>query len=156
MSAIFLLGFAPVSPVYAQGIIPKPLKDTDCQKYEKAEAEKAIISNEKAFKEFVRSGREYFGNSSALSDVLGCAVKLGRIRLFMMPFFITYIIQFLLQVAGLVAVLFVVLGGYKYAVGGLIEDKEAGKKYILHALVGLIVALSAWMVVNFIQIALTS
>lgn len=91
-----------------------------------------------------------------LSGVLGCAIKTGKIKLYMMPFFVTYLIQFLLGIAGLIAVLFMVIGGYKYAVGGITEDKESGKKTILHALLGLIVALSAWIVVNFIQVALTS
>ena len=74
----------------------------------------------------------------------------------MMPFFVTYLIQFLLQIAGLIAVLFIVFGGFKYVTGGLIEDKESGKKAVIHAIIGLLVALSAWIVVNFIQMALTS
>ena len=48
----------------------------------------------------------------------------------MMPFFVTYLIQFLLQIAGLIAVLFIVFGGFKYVTGGLIEDKESGKKLL--------------------------
>lgn len=88
--------------------------------------------------------------------ILGCAIESGKIRLYMVPFYITFIIQFLLTVAGLIAVLFVVIGGYHYVVGGLTEDKEKGKKTIFNALIGLIVALSAWIIVNFIQVALTS
>ncbi len=94
--------------------------------------------------------------SEDLESILGCAIKTGKVRLYMVPFFITYLIQFLLSIAGLVAVLFMVIGGYKYVVGGLTEDKESGKKTILHALMGFVVALSAWIVVNFIQVALTS
>ena len=101
-----------------------------------------------AFKTAVKDG--------GLDNYLGCAIKTGKIRLFMMPFFVTYLIQFLLQIAGLIAVLFIVFGGFKYVTGGLIEDKESGKKAVLHAIIGLLVALSAWIVVNFIQMALTS
>lgn len=93
---------------------------------------------------------------SDLESILGCAIKTGRLKLYMVPFYITYLIQFLLSLAGLIAILFMVIGGYKYVIGGLTEDKESGKKTILHALVGFIVALSAWIVVNFIQVALTS
>lgn len=88
--------------------------------------------------------------------ILGCAVKYGKIRLYMIPFFITFIVQFLLSVAGLIAVLFMVVGGYHYVIGGITEEKENGKKTIMHALMGLIIALSAWIVVNFIQVAFTS
>lgn len=95
-------------------------------------------------------------DSKIRNDVLACAIKTGKIRLFMMPFFITYLVEFLLQIAGLIAVLFIVYGGFKYVTGGLIEDKESGKKAVIHAIIGLLVALSAWIVVNFIQMALTS
>ncbi|MBI2638395.1 hypothetical protein HYW83_02285 [Candidatus Peregrinibacteria bacterium] len=116
-----------------------------------------LFSSEQQFKNIMKeSGDRGLDKREFLSTVLGCAIKTGKIRLFMVPFFITYFIQFLLSIAGLVAVLFMVIGGYKYVVGGLTEDKESGKKTILHALVGFIVALSAWIVVNFIQVALTS
>lgn len=169
---VFVLGtfFTGISApaVSAQGILPKAppdcfdkvAKDEMVDGATKTIFVKKMPENEvvAALKDDVKFEEYVKGNDrrKKISEALGCAVKLGKIRLFMVPLFITFIIQFLLAIAGLVAVLFVVIGGYHYVVGGLIEDKEKGKKTIQHALIGLIVALSAWMVINFIQVALTS
>lgn len=142
-----LFGFVGVPAANAQ-ILPVVPANIDCNAQVKGEWKDAFIGKEG----FVAAIQ---GDRNMLSSILGCAVKTGRIRLYMMPFFITYLIQFLLSLAGLIAVLFVVYGGFKYTVGGLVEDKESGKKVIKNALIGLVVALSSWMVINFIQIVLT-
>ena len=143
---------------YAQSTI-LPSAPPDCKVYDEnglriTEDKQAdiikLLKSEKEFRDYIKISREN------LSGALGCAIKTGRIRFFMIPFFITFLIQFLLGVAGLVAVLFMVIGGYHYVIGGITEEKEKGKKSIQNALFGLIIALSAWIVVNFIQIALTS
>ena len=134
----------------AQGILPTPTQPIDCKEYQKDPDLRKIFDNEEKFRTEVKNAPDIMRN------VLGCAIKTGKIRLYMVPFFITSLIQFLLGIAGLVAVLFMVIGGYRYVVGGLIEDKESGKKTMMHALIGLVVALSAWIIVNFIQVALTS
>lgn len=134
-------------------ILPKPQQDCEVLENDRKVIRpdlKPAFESKTGFEQYVQ------GDRNKLQDALGCAVKLGRIRLFMAPYFVTYLIQFLLGLAGLVAVLFVVYGGFKYVVGGVSEDKEAGKKIITHALLGLLVALSAWIVINFIQVALTS
>lgn len=139
------------APLVDAQIIPKE-GASNCATDEKGNltdaAMKKAFTSEAEFKTAIKT--------LSLGEVLGCGVKTGRLRLYMVPFFITYLIQFLLSLAGLVAVLFMVIGGYKYVVGGVTEDKESGKKTILHAIVGFIVALSAWIVVNFIQVALTT
>lgn len=91
----------------------------------------------------------------AKENLLGCAIKTGRISLAIIPFFITYIINFILSLIGLVAVLFIVIGGYRYVFGGLTDDKDKGKKTIKDALVGMAVALLAWSIVNVILKAIT-
>lgn len=144
--------------VFAQAILPAATQE--CEEVDQQTGRrtgrptndfKQVLANEISFQNDVRTG-----GADRLSAILGCAIKLGRVRMYMIPFFITYLIKLLLDVAGLIAVLFVVIGGYKYVVGGITEDKESGKKTIMHALVGLVIALSAWIVVNFIQVALTS
>lgn len=148
-------------PLYSQGILPSGITESfkSCdeitQNVEAFNETKRILDTEKAFRDSMPK-TSFFDTREWLQFILGCALKWGKIRLFMIPFFITYIVQFLLSIAGLIAVLFVVYGGFRYATGGLTEDKESGKKIIQHALIGLVVALSAWIVVNFIQIALTS
>lgn len=89
-------------------------------------------------------------------NILGCAIKTGRISLSMIPFFISYITNYMLGLVGLICVLFVVLGGYRFVLGGLTADKEKGKKTIEHALIGMGVALMAWTVVTVIINAITS
>lgn len=145
----FFAGFS-VPAVSAQGILPKAPSTCVIKKDEALPEIVQKLKDKETFVAYVK------GKRKELSEALGCAIKTGKIGLFMVPYFITFIIQFLLMIAGLIAVLFMVIGGYHYVVGGLTEDKEKGKKTILHALLGLIVALSAWMVINFIQVALTS
>lgn len=87
--------------------------------------------------------------------LLGCAVKTGRVSLALIPYFITYIINFILALIGLICVLFIMIGGYYYVYGGLTDEKEKGKNFIKHALMGMGVALLSWTVVNIIIKAIT-
>jgi len=91
-----------------------------------------------------------------LSILLGCAIKTGRISLSMIPHFISFMANWMLGLVGIIAVLFIVLGGYMYIYGGLTDDKEKGKKYIFHALMGMSLALLAWVIVTIIISAITS
>ncbi len=90
------------------------------------------------------------------NDILGCAIKTGRVSLQMVPYFITYISNFLLSIVGLISMLFIVLGGYQYIAGGLTEQKDKGKQYIYHALLGMGIAIMAWVIVNMIITIITS
>lgn len=137
----------------AQGILPSGQSSVSTCSDIKSE----LFNDVNSFKKIMNESKEKgLSKNEYLSFVLGCAVKTGKIRLFMMPYFVTYLIQFLLQIAGLIAVLFVVYGGFQYVKGGVSEDKDSGKKTLTHALVGLAVSVSAWIIVNFIQVALTS
>ena len=96
------------------------------------------------------------GSPSEKNNLLGCAINTGRMTLAMIPYFISYIINFMLPIIGLICVLFIVIGGYGYIYGGLIEQKEKGKKTIYHALLGMAVASLAWVIVNIILATVTS
>jgi len=96
------------------------------------------------------------GGVDAGANFLACALKLGYIRFWMIPFYVLYALQFVVALAGLIAVLMVVLGGYYYVAGGITDDKEKGKTIIAYALGGFVVVLTSWVVVNIILIALTS
>lgn len=143
----------------AQGILPAPDSQENCDDYKKGK--RSSLESEEGFKTALnetqgKDEEETITKSQKLRNLLGCAVKLGKIKLFMMPFFIVYLIEFLLGIAGLLAVLYVVYGGFLYIWGGVSDEKEKGKNAIKHALMGLVVALGAWIIVNFIQVALTS
>ena len=93
---------------------------------------------------------------SSLYDVLACGVRTGKISLSMIPFFVSYFCNFLLGLVGIVSVLFIVIGGYMYIWGGLVDKKEAGRKYIANALTGLGLASLAWIIVNLVMVVVTS
>lgn len=135
------------------GIIPKVPEGTNCdEKFKDPEVRNGVKGLE-AFKDYVGTGEDA---SDKRDEILACAIKTGRMHLFMVPFFALYIIEFLLGIAGLLAILYIVYGGYKYVIGGLTQDKETGKKIIFQAILGLSVALGAWIIVNLVQIVLTS
>lgn len=80
--------------------------------------------------------------------VLTCAIMTGQIKLWMVPYYITYALEFLIGISGLLCVLAIVIGGFYYLFSGISEDKETGKKAVLYGLVGMILTLTAWGLVN--------
>jgi hypothetical protein len=86
----------------------------------------------------------------AENDVLACGIKTGHIKLWMIPYYFRYMIEFALGLSGLLAVGGLVYGGYLYMFGGVVEDKEKGKKAILYALGGMVLTLSAWAIVSMV------
>ena len=86
---------------------------------------------------------------------LGCAIKSGQIKFWMIPYFINYALDFILSIAGLISILMILVGAYYYIAGSLSDDKETGKTIIQYALLGLVVALSSWSVINLLLLALT-
>jgi len=89
------------------------------------------------------------------NDVLGCGIKTGRITFAMIPYFVTYITNFFLGMGGIISVLFIVIGGYHYVIGGLSEEKEKGKNTIKYALMGMGLSLLAWTIVTVLINAVT-
>jgi len=73
----------------------------------------------------------------------------------MLPYFVGYIIKFLLGIAGLISVLFMVYGGYQWVVAGISEKQDAAKKTIWHALIGFVVVLVSFAVVSLVQTIVT-
>lgn len=88
--------------------------------------------------------------SVTANDILGCAIKTGDIKLWMAPFYVRYVLEFVIGVAGLLVVGGIVYGGYLYLFGALTEQKEQGKKAIINSLIGLVLSLSAWAIVSIV------
>lgn len=88
--------------------------------------------------------------------VLACGIKTGQMRLWMIPYYIRYILEFVIGIAGIVAVGGVIYGGYLYLFAGLLEDKENGKKAIMYGVVGMILTLVAWAFVNIVISVVTA
>ncbi len=142
-AAVFILMLTYAAPAYAQfTLLPYTEKSGDkCNQLMNDNSGKdvsAIMKDDKAGQDF-----------------LACGIKTGRITLAMVPYFIKYITNFILGLVGLVATLFIIIGGYHYVFGGLTDDKEKGKSSIRHALMGLALALMAWTIVNVIIQAVT-
>ncbi len=131
-------------------------KETDCELMFQYDAYKP-----NTLKNIVKSGKTATvdgfkvegvagGNKVSPLDVLGCAIKTGRIHLWMIPFYIKYFIQFALSLAGLVAVGAIIIGGYFYLFGSFADDKDKGKRAIIYGIVGFIIAILAWTIVNVV------
>lgn len=84
------------------------------------------------------------------NDILGCAIKTGDIKLWMVAFYIRYLLEFVIGLVGLVSVGGIIYGGYFYLFSGLTEDKEKGKNAIKNAIIGIVLSLSAWAIVNIV------
>lgn len=94
----------------------------------------------------------YTTDSEQAEAILACAIKSGYIRLWMLPYYVSYIANFFISIAGVISLLFVILGGFWYMTGGLTDDKEKGKKTIMYALLGFVLTLLAWILVNVVQV----
>lgn len=101
--------------------------------------------------------KEYFGNNDdSVNDLIACAIKTGRFHFYLVPYIIRYLAEFGIGIAGTVSMLFIVIGGLQYMTGPVIQNKEQGKKTVTYALIGLVLTLAAWIIVNIIQVFLTS
>lgn len=86
---------------------------------------------------------------------LGCAIKTGKIKFWMIPYFVNYALEFAITIAGVLVVLMIVIGGYYYIYGAVTDDKEKGKTIIMYAIGGYVLVLSAWFIVNAILLAVS-
>lgn len=69
---------------------------------------------------------------------------------------IVRVIQILLAVAGLVAVVFLIIGGFRYiTAGGNEESAEAAKTTITNAIIGIVIIILSFVIVRVISNALT-
>jgi type IV secretion system pilin len=92
----------------------------------------------------------------ASNDILACAIKTGDIHMWMVPFYIKYILEFVIGLSGLVCVGGIVYGGFVYIFSGIGDDKEKGKNAIMYSVIGLILTLLAWAIVNLVIALVTT
>ena len=90
------------------------------------------------------------------NTVLACGIKTGDIKAWMVPFYIRYILEFIIGIAGLIAVGAVVYGGYLYMFGGVMDDKDKAKNAIKNGLMGIVLIFLAWGIVNIVISLFTS
>lgn len=87
---------------------------------------------------------------------LASKIRCGLMQMGDIPYYIKHALEFFIWLAGTVAVIMVMVGGYQYAIGGITENKEQGKKTITAALIGLMVTLVAWVIINVVQAIITA
>lgn len=80
----------------------------------------------------------------------------GQFQIWELPCYVQYLSEVALYFAGGICVLFIIIGGYKYMIGSLSDDKEGGKKTLQYALTGFTVTLLAWTIVNIWQVYVTT
>lgn len=123
------------------------------------EIEKAIIDRKS---EILGADGEYIISSAtdnynpSYTDILGCAIKTGDVKLWMVPYFARYILEFIIGIAGLASVAGIIYGGYFYLFAGLSDDQQKGKNAIKNSLIALVLSLSAWAIVNIVISLVTS
>ncbi len=65
------------------------------------------------------------------------------------------ITNILLPIAGLVAVLFIIIGGYQYMTSaGNEEQAEQGKKNLINAIIGLVIIILSYVIVTVVATSL--
>jgi len=69
--------------------------------------------------------------------------------------FLGNIARFLLGFTGVICLIMIMIGGYQIAIGSVIGDKEQGKSRIIWSLVGLLVCILAYAIVNTVVVILT-
>ncbi len=87
--------------------------------------------------------------------MLACGLKSGNMHFWMVPYFVNYALEFVINVAGILVVLMIVVGGYFYIYGAVTEDKEKGKTIITYAIGGYVLVLTSWFIVNAVLLAVT-
>ncbi len=96
---------------------------------------------------------ENLGGTGDICIGLADMIRSGNIHLRNLPCFIKFFSQTLIGIAGSLSVIFVMVGGYWYVMGKD-ADKDSAKKTITYALIGLAVALLAWIITDLaLQVA---
>ncbi len=140
---------------HMEGIIPAPKEDivqtcggaTHMAHASSAGLEDPIKANEaftKTYKEQIKRidlGQKIRGGCVELSDV---------------PFLVIHLIDLCTKLAGTIAVIFLLYAGFQMIISGVSDDREAAKNTIKYALTGLVVSFLAWVIVNLVQVQLTS
>ena len=90
-----------------------------------------------------------------VTGITGCDFSTGRLLSACIPNFIAYLVQFIFSLLGMFFLLNVIFAGYQIAVSGLTGDKEAGKKRLMWSVVGLIVAICAFVILDLVLSVIT-
>ena len=89
------------------------------------------------------------GGLNQISSAFGNTSQIGTART--LPQLILAIIRLMLMIAGMIAVVFVIVGGYMYVTSaGNSEQAEKGKNTLVNAIIGIIVIVLSYVIINVI------
>ena len=83
-------------------------------------------------------------------------IRDGEVSTEDIPAIILHAVDFFLMIAGGIAVIMIMVGGVQLVIGGLMENKDSGKKTLQYAVIGLFVAFFSWFAVDQVQKYLTA
>jgi type IV secretory pathway VirB2 component (pilin) len=89
--------------------------------------------------------------ASDATKALSHRIKTGQVGLADIIIIIVKMIDLITKLAGTIAVLMLIYGGYQYMIGSISDDKEGAKKTIQYAIMGLVVTFLAYVIVNLVQ-----
>ncbi len=80
-----------------------------------------------------------------------CNFKTGELHFDCIPTYIAYLIQFMFAGVGMFALLVTIWAGYDIALAGATgQDKSAGYQRLRNAIIGLLVAVLAYAIIDFV------
>ncbi len=84
-------------------------------------------------------------NSGGLFTDFGIGTEAGPVSL------IAAIIKIMLVLAGIVAVFFLIIGGYRYITAqGNAEQAEKGRSTVINAIIGIVIIIMSYVIVNVV------
>jgi len=92
-----------------------------------------------------------FSTQLAYANYLGINdtnLRNGDITFDDIPKAIISVTQFLLGLTGTIAVAVIVYGALRIALGAVPGDKDTGKKLVTSAIIGFIISVSGWVIIN--------
>ena len=142
--------------VFAQdfSVLPKTTKGKiDCLNTLKKFDTEYQALNSNSYNSYTRfnNARTKLSPRPTENDIMGCSIKTGKIRLYMWKPFVVYLIKNLSVLAGVLSMLFIVLGGYQYFLAMVQGEDTKAKATVKNAIFGLIIALCSWMIVDLVQ-----
>ncbi|ATU05636.1 hypothetical protein BKN14_04330 [Candidatus Gracilibacteria bacterium HOT-871] len=91
-----------------------------------------------------------FAGDGGVTGLPASQLKKGDITIDDIPNIIVNATDFFIGIAGTVAVIFIIIGAYKYLFGSLEGNTDRGKSTILFALSGFAIAALAYFIIRFI------
>ncbi|MDD2871850.1 MAG: hypothetical protein PHS49_07720 [Candidatus Gracilibacteria bacterium] len=92
-----------------------------------------------------------FADGGILGDTLTeKELRTGDIHTDDIPNILRGAIDFMLGIAGTIAIIFIIIGAYQLLLGSFESDKTKGKNTIIMAIGGFMIASLAWFIINFI------